>query len=60
MCLSMLKQAFCNGWLCVYIVTGLAAVSLQSIIPILLIGGPRFYGAWHFNITGFLQHGGQG
>ena len=54
------KQAFTVAriWLCVYIVTGLAAVSLQSIIPILLIGGPRFYGAWHFNMTGFLQHGG--
>ena len=54
------KQAFTVAriWLCVYFVTVLAAVSLQSIIPILLIGGPRFYGAWHFNMTGFLQHGG--
>ena len=54
------KQAFTVAriWLWVYIVTGLAVVSLQSIIPILLIGGPRIYGAWHFNITGFLQHGG--
>lgn len=29
-----------------------------SIIPILLIGGPRVYGCWHFVMTGLLQHGG--
>ena len=54
------KQAFIVAriWLCIYVATGLATFSLQSIIPVLLIGGPRIYGAWHFNITGFLQHGG--
>ena len=29
-----------------------------SAIPILLIGGPRIYGCWHFIMTGLLQHGG--
>lgn len=29
-----------------------------SAIPILLIGGPRVYGCWHFVMTGLLQHGG--
>ena len=54
------KRAFAVAriWLCIYIATGLAAFTMQSIIPFLLIGGPRIYGAWHFNMTGFLQHGG--
>ncbi len=30
----------------------------RSTIPILLIGGPRIYGCWHFVMTGLLQHGG--
>ena len=30
----------------------------KSAIPILLIGGPRIYGCWHFVMTGLLQHGG--
>jgi fatty acid desaturase len=29
-----------------------------SAIPILLVGGPRAYGCWHFVMTGLLQHGG--
>ena len=29
-----------------------------STIPILLVGGPRVYGCWHFVMTGLLQHGG--
>jgi len=30
----------------------------ESAIPVLLIGGPRAYGCWHFVMTGLLQHGG--
>ncbi len=30
----------------------------KSAIPVLLIGGPRAYGCWHFVMTGLLQHGG--
>ena len=30
----------------------------RSMIPLLLIGGPRVYGSWHFVMTGLLQHGG--
>lgn len=30
----------------------------QAAIPLLLIGGPRAYGAWHMIMTGLLQHGG--
>lgn len=29
-----------------------------SVIPFLLIGGPRMYGCWHMVLTGLLQHGG--
>ncbi|MEX0346874.1 MAG: fatty acid desaturase family protein [Rhizobiaceae bacterium] len=29
-----------------------------AVIPLLLIGGPRVYGCWHFVMTGLLQHGG--
>ena len=45
-------------WLIIYLLTLALAVLLQSFIPLLLIGGPRIYGAWHFNLTGYLQHGG--
>lgn len=30
----------------------------KSTIPVLLIGGPRVYGCWHFVMMGLLQHGG--
>ncbi len=29
-----------------------------SILPLMLIGLPRIYGAWHHVMTGLLQHGG--
>jgi fatty acid desaturase len=35
-----------------------AGFGWASLIPVLLIGGPRIYGAWHFIMTGLLQHGG--
>jgi fatty acid desaturase len=34
------------------------AVWLQSILPLMVIGLPRMYGAWHHVMTGLLQHGG--
>jgi fatty acid desaturase len=49
----------------VYAVTVLVALGMflsgmgwKSVIPFLLIGGPRMYGAWHMIMTGLLQHGG--
>jgi fatty acid desaturase len=49
----------------IYAVTVLVALAMflsgmgwQSVIPFLLIGGPRMYGAWHMILTGLLQHGG--
>ncbi|MEM7320562.1 MAG: fatty acid desaturase family protein [Pseudomonadota bacterium] len=35
-----------------------AGMGWKAAIPILLIGGPRVYGCWHFVMTGLLQHGG--
>ena len=31
---------------------------MGSILPLMLIGLPRLYGAWHHVMTGLLQHGG--
>ncbi|WP_265516702.1 fatty acid desaturase family protein [Nitratireductor luteus] len=45
-------------WVAIYAATGLAATATGSILPFLLIGGPRLYGAWHHVMTGLLQHGG--
>jgi len=43
-------------WTAIYTATLLAAISTQSILPLMLIGLPRFYGAWHHVMTGVLQH----
>ncbi len=45
-------------WTAIYAATILAALAFQSVVPLLLIGGPRLYGAWHHVMTGLLQHGG--
>lgn len=49
----------------IYAVTALVAIGLllsgagwKSVIPFLIIGGPRVYGCWHMVMTGLLQHGG--
>jgi len=45
-------------WLAIYAATLAAALVFQSWIPVLLIGLPRLYGAWHMVLCGWLQHGG--
>ncbi|WP_163266121.1 fatty acid desaturase family protein [Chelativorans alearense] len=45
-------------WVAIYAATAAVAVYTGSILPFLLIGGPRLYGAWHHVMTGLLQHGG--
>lgn len=45
-------------WVAIYAATAAAAVSMNSILPFMLIGLPRLYGAWHHIVTGVLQHGG--
>ena len=45
-------------WVLIYAVTVALAVYLGSILPLMLVGLPRLYGAWHHVLTGLLQHGG--
>lgn len=42
----------------IYAVTVALAVATGSILPLMVIGLPRLYGAWHHVMTGLLQHGG--
>jgi len=42
----------------IYTIVVLAAPAMWSIIPLVLIGGPRIYGAWHMVMLGLIQHGG--
>ncbi|MDE4552699.1 fatty acid desaturase [Sinorhizobium meliloti] len=45
-------------WLAIYLATIGLSLYLGSILPLMLIGLPRLYGAWHHVLTGLLQHGG--
>lgn len=42
--------------LAIYACVIATAVLLGSILPLMLIGLPRLYGAWHHVMTGLLQH----
>ncbi len=42
----------------IYAATIALAVWMGSILPLMVIGLPRLYGAWHHIMTGLLQHGG--
>lgn len=44
--------------LSIYVGTIVAALSWGTILPLMVIGLPRMYGAWHHIMTGLLQHGG--
>ncbi|MEM9342792.1 MAG: fatty acid desaturase family protein [Pseudomonadota bacterium] len=43
-------------WLAIYAAVSASALALGSILPLMLIGLPRLYGAWHHVMTGVLQH----
>ena len=45
-------------WLAIYGVTIALVVWTASILPLMVIGLPRLYGAWHHVMCGLLQHGG--
>ena len=45
-------------WLVIYAATVAACFALGSILPLMVIGLPRMYGAWHHLMTGLTQHGG--
>jgi fatty acid desaturase len=42
----------------IYAAAVASAFAYSSLLPLMLIGGPRIYGAWHMVMTGLLQHGG--
>jgi fatty acid desaturase len=42
----------------IYAATLAVTLLTWSVIPLLLIGGPRIYGSWHMVLMGLLQHGG--
>ena len=42
----------------IYAATIALALWMHSILPLMVIGLPRLYGAWHNVMTGILQHGG--
>ena len=42
----------------IYAATIAAALYFGSWLPLMIIGLPRFYGAWHNVLVGLLQHGG--
>ncbi len=44
--------------LAIYLATIALAVWMGSILPLMVIGLPRMFGAWHHIMTGLLQHGG--
>ena len=42
----------------IYAATLIAALAMWSFLPLMLIFGPRLYGAWHMIMAGLIQHGG--
>ena len=45
-------------WTAIYAATIALALVTHSILPLMVVGLPRLYGAWHHVLTGLLQHGG--
>jgi fatty acid desaturase len=45
-------------WFAIYAATIALAITMSSILPLMLVGLPRLYGAWHHVMTGVLQHAG--
>lgn len=43
-------------WLAIYAATIFAAIYFATWLPLLLIGLPRIYGAWHMVLCGVMQH----
>jgi fatty acid desaturase len=44
--------------LMIYIVTIASALAFRSILPLMYVGLPSFYGAWLYLTTGYTQHAG--
>ncbi|MEP2532873.1 fatty acid desaturase [Shimia sp.] len=43
-------------WIAIYLCTLGLAIWMGSILPFMVIGLPRAYGAWHHVMTGLIQH----
>ncbi len=43
-------------WLGIYVAVILTCLATGSILPLMMVGLPRLYGAWHHVLTGVLQH----
>ena len=43
-------------WVAIYVAVITLAIGMGSILPLMVIGLPRLYGAWHHIMTGVLQH----
>lgn len=43
-------------WVLIYLSTFSLALWTWSVLPLMVIGLPRLYGAWHHVMTGLLQH----
>jgi fatty acid desaturase len=43
-------------WMAIYAAVLVGCVLTRSILPLMLIGMPRLYGAWHHVLTGLTQH----
>jgi fatty acid desaturase len=54
------KKAFLVAriWVLIYALMIAACIATRSILPAMVIGLPRLYGAWHFVLTGVTQHAG--
>jgi fatty acid desaturase len=45
-------------WLGLYVAVGATAIAANSILPLMYVGLPSFYGAWFIIFTGLTQHSG--
>ena len=43
-------------WLLIYALVVLLVIGMGSILPLMVVGLPRLFGAWHHIMTGVLQH----
>ncbi|HEY0519425.1 MAG TPA: fatty acid desaturase family protein [Ilumatobacteraceae bacterium] len=47
-----------RAWLLIYAIVVVWCIASRSILPAMVIGLPRMYGAWHHIVTGLTQHSG--
>ncbi len=50
--------AIARIWIAIFAAAIALALATQSILPLMVIGGPIVFGSWHYIVTGLLQHTG--